>query len=219
MYSPLQYKWRYVQHYWKASNGKGHGVHSPFVFQLITQVLNDDRYFYAYAEVETNTQRGLQGGVSAKNKSLLHIQQTKFSRLLFRLANYFSPSVILELGSNWGIHTAYLSAASQDAVLINISDAQALPDVVKSHPQVDCVLINPDFPAASLDTCIAQLIPVMEEHSVLILAEPHQHTEQEAIWQQLQDHPSVTLTVDLFALGMVFFRKEQKVKQHFRIRF
>ena len=34
-----------------ASNARGHGIHSPFVYEFISDVLNDDRTYYAY---ETN---------------------------------------------------------------------------------------------------------------------------------------------------------------------
>ena len=52
MYSPLQLGIKYLKYYVTASNGKGHGVHSPFVFEFITRVLNDDRQFYAYQPIE-----------------------------------------------------------------------------------------------------------------------------------------------------------------------
>jgi hypothetical protein len=41
----------------------------------------------------------------------------------------------------------------------------------------------------------------------------------EDAWKEIQQHPAVTLTIDLFFIGLVFFRKEQKVPQHFAIRF
>jgi hypothetical protein len=41
----------------------------------------------------------------------------------------------------------------------------------------------------------------------------------EQAWQQVKDHPAVTLSIDLFFIGLVFFRKDFKVKQHFRVRF
>ena len=52
MYSPFQLGIRYIKYYLSASNGKGHGVHSPFVFSFITKVLNDERHFYAYETIE-----------------------------------------------------------------------------------------------------------------------------------------------------------------------
>ncbi|MBU3743706.1 MAG: tryptophan 7-halogenase, partial [Sediminibacterium sp.] len=47
MYNQWQIALRYLKYWIAASNGKGHGVHSPFVFEWITRVLQDDRKFYA----------------------------------------------------------------------------------------------------------------------------------------------------------------------------
>jgi hypothetical protein len=41
----------------------------------------------------------------------------------------------------------------------------------------------------------------------------------EEAWKQIQEHPSVKLTIDLFFIGIVFFNPDFKVKQHFKIRF
>ncbi len=41
----------------------------------------------------------------------------------------------------------------------------------------------------------------------------------EEAWQYIQQHSSVTLSIDLFFVGIVFFREEQRVQQHFSIRF
>ena len=35
-----------------SGNGKGHGIHSPFVFEFITSVLNDDGEYYCYQPIE-----------------------------------------------------------------------------------------------------------------------------------------------------------------------
>ena len=41
----------------------------------------------------------------------------------------------------------------------------------------------------------------------------------EEAWEVIKQHPSVTLTIDLFFIGLIFFRKEQLEKEHFVIRF
>jgi hypothetical protein len=41
----------------------------------------------------------------------------------------------------------------------------------------------------------------------------------EAAWAQIKDHPAVTLSIDLFFIGIVFFNPDFKAKQHFVIRF
>jgi len=41
----------------------------------------------------------------------------------------------------------------------------------------------------------------------------------EKAWNEIKNHKAVTLTIDLFYVGIVFFRKENKQKQHFTIRY
>ncbi|HRQ50074.1 MAG TPA: SAM-dependent methyltransferase, partial [Agriterribacter sp.] len=52
MYNKFQLAFKYLQYYATALSGSGHGIHSPFVFDFITGVLNDKRFFYAYDRVE-----------------------------------------------------------------------------------------------------------------------------------------------------------------------
>ncbi len=52
MYSKFQLAKKYLHYYLTASNGNGHGIHSPFVFDFIKNVLNDSRNFYAYQQIE-----------------------------------------------------------------------------------------------------------------------------------------------------------------------
>ena len=52
MYSKLQLLLKYLQYYFTASNGKGHGMHSPFVFEFITKILNDKTVYPAYVKAE-----------------------------------------------------------------------------------------------------------------------------------------------------------------------
>ena len=52
MYSPIKLGVKYIQYWLFAENSKGHGVHSPFVFELIDRVFNDDRDFYYFPLIE-----------------------------------------------------------------------------------------------------------------------------------------------------------------------
>jgi predicted O-methyltransferase YrrM len=52
MYSPVRLARKYLHYYFTAANGKGHGVHSPFVFDFITTVLNDRGPYPAWVAIE-----------------------------------------------------------------------------------------------------------------------------------------------------------------------
>jgi predicted O-methyltransferase YrrM len=55
--------------------------------------------------------------------------------------------------------------------------------------------------------------------TILIFDDIHWSEEMEAAWSVIQQNPSVTLTIDLFFIGLVFLNPTFKVKQHFSIRF
>ena len=63
------------------------------------------------------------------------------------------------------------------------------------------------------------LIKKTDENSILIFDDIHWSEEMELAWKEIQNHPLVTVTIDLFFIGIVFFRKENIVKQHFQINF
>jgi len=52
MYSPARLAWKYLHYYFTAANGKGHGIHSPFVFDFVVNVLNDGEGYPAWRAIE-----------------------------------------------------------------------------------------------------------------------------------------------------------------------
>ena len=154
MYSKWQMAKKYMQYWWYASNSKGHGVHSPFVFNFITQVLNDKRFFYCYEAIEIvrehlkkdNTLLTLED-FGAGSRIHSHTQRKvadiassslkpkKYSQLLFRMVNYFQPATILELGTSLGITTSYLASGNTTAQVITMEGAKAVAAIAKQNFQ------------------------------------------------------------------------------------
>lgn len=80
----------------------GHGIHSPFAFNLITNAISSPHSFYAFFDIpEILTQKGV-------DPYLI----TGFNRLSFRLVHYFHARDILEINSGNGINTLFLTAPS-----------------------------------------------------------------------------------------------------------
>ncbi len=63
------------------------------------------------------------------------------------------------------------------------------------------------------ETCLSKA----HEGSLFVFDDIHWSAEMEAAWQYIVAHPNVTLTIDLFSVGLVFFRKKQP-KQNFVLR-
>src|SRR3954464_12108191 len=150
MYSPAKIALKYLTYLLTASNGRGHGIHSPFVFDFITSVLNDRRTFYAYQELEdarasllTDTRVltiedfGAGSAIHKSNRRKIadiarsSLKPKKFSQLLFRLVNYYQASSILELGTSLGISTGYLASGNLKARVYTFEGAKQVAAVAR----------------------------------------------------------------------------------------
>lgn len=146
MYSRSKIAIKWLQYFLRASNGKGHGIHSPFVYEFVCEVLNDRRSYYAYEEIEKTKKNLLldkrtirvhdfgagSPGVSEKRISEIAgnaVSSQKFGRLLFRLVNYYPSRLVIEMGSSLGISTAYLASADSMSRVITIEGSPAVAAV------------------------------------------------------------------------------------------
>jgi len=150
MYSRLQIVRKYILYYLTASNGKGHGVHSPFVYDFIRNVLNDQRVYDAYGPI------GVLRSKLLKDKTLLEVEDMgagsahaggrrrtvgeiarhaakpeKLGRLLSRIAGYYRSQAIVELGTSLGLSTAYLALGAASGELRAASDELRAADEEK----------------------------------------------------------------------------------------
>ena len=146
MYSTTELAIKYLNYAWRASNGKGHGIHSPFVYEFVVKVLNDHRNFYPYAEIEKR-RSALQkdhrmisiedraectvagGEVKIADIAQRSLSSKRFGQLLFRIVNYYQPENIIELGTSLGISGAYLAAASPDSSLVTLEGNPSISQI------------------------------------------------------------------------------------------
>ncbi|HTN07544.1 class I SAM-dependent methyltransferase [Agriterribacter sp.] len=152
MYNKFQLAFKYLQYYYTAANGSGHGVHSPFVFDFITRVLNDKRFFYAYDRVERLREQVLLNNamievedygagssvMASRNRKVKDIarwslKSPKYARLLFRMVNYYQPQTLVELGTALGITTAYLASANTSTKVYTLEGAPAIATLARRH--------------------------------------------------------------------------------------
>lgn len=134
MYSRLRLVEKYLHYYLKAANGWGHGIHSPFVYDFVRHVLRDRTVFAPYPEIEGLRRKLLRDGTqlevtdmgagSGSGRSGLRsvasiardaAKSPQLGQLLFRLARYYRPAVVVELGTSLGLSAAYLAAGLKAA--------------------------------------------------------------------------------------------------------
>lgn len=251
----------YLKFLWNSKNE--HGVHSPFVFNLVTKCFYDKKKYYEYSILKNYrksllenkdfieiTDFGAGSKVFKSNKrQISKIAKTagitrKRAKLLFRIVNYFQPSTILEIETSLGLATTALSLGNKNATIITLEDCPNTIHQCQLQLQkfninnVDLVVeeFSEYFKKANRKPQTQDLIYFNGNHSkkitldyfellsdtttndsVWIFSNIHQSKEMEKTWENIKTHPKVTVTIDTFQWGLVFFRKEQE-KEHFVIR-
>ncbi|SDX96014.1 O-methyltransferase [Hymenobacter psychrophilus] len=170
----------------------------------------------------------------------------KLGQLLFRLVNHYRPRTVVELGTSLGLTTAYLALADSRARVLtfegcpttaavarqtfsavgaenvaliegNLDDTLA-PALAALPDPVDFAFFDGNHRYEPTVRYFEQLNAHRTDHSVFVLDDIHWSAEMERAWEAVRQHPDVTLTVDLFYIGLVFFRPSLP-RQHFTLRF
>ncbi|TGD78846.1 O-methyltransferase [Hymenobacter wooponensis] len=168
------------------------------------------------------------------------------AQLLFRLVNAFQPRTIIELGTSLGLTTSYLAAADSRARVLTFEGCPQTAAVAR-ETFASLGLGNVEIQEGNLDDTLAPALAALStpvdfaffdgnhryeptlryfelmnahrtEDSVFVLDDIHWSAEMTRAWEAIKQHPDVTLTIDLFFIGLVFFRRKQP-KQHFILRF
>ena len=238
-----------------------HGVHSPFVFNLITKCFYNQTKFKDYKKLDNYRNALLKNKASIKitdlgsgsritkssTRKIAHIARQsgttgKRTKLLYRLSNYFQFNNILELGTSLGIATHALSLGNPKASIKTIEGCSNISkfseDNFKQFELSNIKVITGDFKDAIQDlksnsydliffdgnhhkeatlAYFETLLQCAHNDSVFVFDDIYWSKSMTEAWEIIIQHPKVTVSIDTFFWGFIFFRKEQK-KEHFKIR-
>jgi predicted O-methyltransferase YrrM len=238
-----------------------HDIHSPFVFELLNDVILDETPYYGFELIESLRSQNLLdntiisvedfGARSGSRKQTVSsiarnsLQPKKYSQLLFRIANAFRSKKILELGTSLGISTLYLSFPDTNNKVVTLEGSPEIAararknfeklnrknieliegEFAKTISEALSILQGPDLVYFDGNHRLAptlsyfnQCLEHANENSIFIFDDIHWSKEMNDAWKQIIDHPLVTCSIDLFQLGLVFFRPGM-TKQSFVLKF
>ena len=165
---------------------------------------------------------------------------------MYKIIAYYKPAQVLEMGTSLGITTCYLAAANASANIVTMEGApnvaqiarhtfsdlglnninliegdfeETLPNYLNSIDSVGIAYVDGNHRYAPTMRYFESLLQKSNDESILIFDDIHWSAEMEQAWEEIKNHEAITLTIDLFFIGLVFVRKAQKEKEHFIIRY
>lgn len=163
------------------------------------------------------------------------LKAKKYGQLLFRLVNRFKSETILELGTSLGISTMYLAAPNkkskvitvegcpnitkvakvnfdkigyQNIDLINQSFDEFLPRYLSKIQHLDFVFFDGNHTKEATLRYFNWCLEKVNDKTILVFDDIYWSKGMKQAWLEIKKHPKITTTVDLFALGIVFFNSD-----------
>ena len=239
-----------------------HGVHSPFVYNLVTKCFykkTDSKLWEQYLKIKSQlldnktsikvTDFGSGSKIFKENTrqvykiaSVAGISNNK-AKILIRIINYFNPKNILEIGTSLGLATSAMKIGNNKSEIITLEGCPETSKIAKElfnknsfkeinlingefkntlkkatkNNQFDFIYFDGNHNKKSTLEYFETCLSTIKNNSVWFFDDIYWNKEMTQAWAIIKKHPKVTVTVDVFYWGIVFFRKEQ-AKEHFKIR-
>ena len=207
-----------------------YSIHSPFVFDFMKKVLYDKGSNRDY-DLMLRISRLLDGKRFARRR------RRKQGRLLYRLVRFMEPETVLTFGRLSALNTSALALGNLQTK-VYLEQSPDFLETLNSMGVVNVSLIRHDadeeehfeesntgFVFYGLDDFgddtwnnLEDGFGTVDEDSVLVFEGIHHSRHTEAAWEAIKAIEDVTLTMDLFCIGIVFFR-EGIEKQHFVLKY
>ncbi len=94
--------------------------------------------------------------------------------------------------------------------IVHLSPENSLPEI----PAADMLLFHAKDPLQWL-VWLSAYLPILKNDSAVLVAGIHKSLLHTSEWNKLCKDPRVRLSMDLFGIGLLFFKEEFKEKQHF----
>lgn len=167
----------------------------------------------------------------------------KRGKLLMKIVSYFSAKDILEIGTSLGISTVALSLGNTNGTVTSLEGCKntaavaanqfkklellnIIQDIrpfdisleeITQNKSYDLIYFDGNHTKEATLQYFETCLKTAHNESVFIFDDINWSNEMQDAWELIKQHPKVTVTIDTFFWGFVFFRKEQ-AKEHFTVR-
>jgi len=247
---------KYLNYRLLSKHRLGHGIHSPFVFDLINRVLRNkidpdivitiekvrrkliaDKRIISFLDLGSGSETGFQKpGKRSRRISEIALSSPvtpKYGVFLAKMASEFGKPLIIELGTSFGISTMYMAAACKDVKVITVEGSSEIAQIARDN-FAEAGMQNITLMEGSFDEILPgfgdemkpgmvfidgnhrkepvlryfnKIAEISGPGTVVILDDIYYSEEMEEAWQQIKLNQKVSVTIDIFRMGICFFRE------------
>lgn len=197
-------------------HSRGYGVHSPFAFNFITNVVYEKHWYYAFSDLEFLL---LEKGID--------IHDYSFHHLSYRLIRFFKPKQVLEIGFNTVANSLFICHSDKDLLLYiierddknksltsmlsnKIKRQVIFVDSIQDELKFDSIFVNLDYTSDA-----ESLFNVSSEESFWVLAGINT-VKGRKLWKAIVKDARVNVSFNMKDVGIVVLNKSYE-KQNYLI--
>jgi predicted O-methyltransferase YrrM len=243
--------YRYLNYILLSGHSRGHGIHSPFIFDVVSKVFRNKTDPSIVHNVEKIRKKmisdtrsimkndlgagsGRPGSRRVSDIARYSPVTQKYGRLLSNMAAAFGEPMIIELGTSLGISAMYMASAClpatvytiegcsetaaiarqnfEEAGLTNIniiegSFEEIVPSFAKNPETPGLVFIDGNHRREPVIRYFNEIAAISGSKTVIIVDDINYSREMAEAWNELKLHDKVTVSIDIFRMGILFFRE------------
>ena len=227
---------KYIEHLFYLKHRRGHGIHSPYLYGFVSRVVFNSQHTRVHESV-LKEQRRLRSEYSFARRSSVSRKQ---GALLHRIAGWFRPEMIIELGTGMGISTMFLASGSPGTPLHSIEGdgeraeiasgllERVCPGAVSIHQgemgeKLEEILpLIPGRFLAFMDgnhhyqptlDYVRKLLDRAGDEAVIVMDDIYWSRGMHRAWKEIISWPDVRISVDLFHMGILLLRKDLQTRK------
>jgi predicted O-methyltransferase YrrM len=244
---------RYIRYFLLSRHRKGHGIHSPFIFDLVSRIFRNKTDPHIVCSIEkvrekmiSDSRSILVTDLGSRSELLkpnlrkvsdiarLSPVPKKYGKLLSNMAVEFGKPLIIEFGTSLGISTMYLAASNTDSTVYTMEGCPATAEIARQNFR-DAGLGNvmvlegpfdeilPGFASAGVKPGLVYIdgnhrkeplikyfnlmAEISDDKTVIIVDDINYSNEMTDAWNVIKLHEKVSVSVDIFRMGILFFRE------------
>ena len=207
-----------------------YSIHSPFVFDFMRKVLNDSGSNRDYDTIYRIAR------LLDKRKHI-NYRLRKQSRLLYRMVRYFEPDSVVSFGHMSALNATAMALGHMQT-RVYLEQSETFLETLNSMGVVNVNLIQPEefdsrrfrhlntgFVFFSRDSFeedtwdyLTNCLNYKTSDSIFVFEGIHHNRDMEDAWEEIKENEDVSVTFDLYCVGVVFFR-EGIEKQDFILKY